>query len=109
MARVCGDCGREKREPEVPAFASAELKAVLETSAWQVCMWCHDVNLLSGGFVIPGLEERYDEVELVQLHRAADDKRATKQMHILARRHERERKRMEREMDQKGLLGVEAA
>jgi hypothetical protein len=95
IMRSCRDCDRPLRDE--PALTESPLVDACVRVSARVCLWCYDLNLLSGGFEPAGLEERWTKDELVALYRAAMDRKATKQLHWRIRMQEKERKKREEE------------
>lgn len=95
--RRCSDCKRELPAPVIPEDASAELKAAFEATS-RVCQWCMAVNLLGGGFELPGLAERWSEEELIEMRAEASRRYLQRQQNW---RIEREERRLRQQSQQK--------
>lgn len=74
MTRSCPDCGREWTPPAIPANASYELEQAFRATA-RICLFCHDTNLLAGGWSDGKLEERWSADDLIEMGRKAQSLR----------------------------------
>lgn len=86
MNEVCRDCGKVKQG----------------TPLTRICLWCHDLKLLAGGFVPPRLDERWTDEEMTLLKSRA----ATRAAHLRLDQHARRAAKRALQPGQQSRIGA---